>query len=219
MTVPVYLVVDVSGSTAPFIHIINDQLVKLLELVMENSRLDDLVRLGVVSFSSDVHVDMSLAPASEVVHIPQLRSFGATRYSAVFRSLATLLSGDVTDLKAGNFRVYRPAVFFLSDGRPTDGRRDWSSALAEVTSSVPGGPRIFSIGMGDASPEVVQQIASDNGLALMTRTGTPTSDAIKAYFGLVVEYLLSFVRSLNASAGNVALALPEGLVQLPTIET
>ncbi|ONI88025.1 hypothetical protein ALI22I_19975 [Saccharothrix sp. ALI-22-I] len=218
--VPVYLAVDVSASMLPLMDLMNDLLIDAWQGILSDPLLADLVHLGVVSFSSAASVDLPLTPADRIVNLPRLVAGGATHYTAVFQRLVALLHQDVAAMKADGLRVYRPAVFFLSDGRPLDDLHAWSAALEELkTRSVAGGPRIFSVGIGDADPGVVQEVASVSGAALMVRTGASPSEAIGDYFRLVDEYTRSLTRSVTRNDGEVVFRWPENLVELPIIGT
>jgi uncharacterized protein YegL len=222
IAVPVYLVVDVSASMNPLMGLVNDLLTDLLTDVRHGIQADpalvDIVHLGVVTFSSAASVVTPLALADEI-DVPRLMASGATHYTAVFQLLVDLLHQDLAALKADGFRVYRPAVFFLSDGRPVDDPHAWSAALEELkTRSFAGGPRIFSVGIGDADPGVVQEVASASGAALMVRTGASSDMAIGDYFRLVNEYVKSFRQTVTRNASDVVFRWPDNLVELPIIE-
>ncbi|MFC4853974.1 vWA domain-containing protein [Actinophytocola glycyrrhizae] len=216
--VPVYLVVDISASMAPLMGLMNDLLIDAWQNILADPLLADVVHLGVVSFSSAVSVDLPLTAADRISAFPRLLAGGATHYAAVFQHLVALLHQDVVALKANSYRVFRPAVFFLSDGRPLDESFTWSAALEKLkTRSIAGGPRIFSVGIGDADPGVVQEVASVSGAALMVRTGASSSEAIGGYFQLVDEYVKSLTRSVAGNARQVVFRWPENLVELPII--
>ena len=64
--------------------------------------------------------------------VPTLKVRGGTSYAAAFRLLRTEIAANIKQLKGDGYLVHRPAVFFLSDGEPTDKESVWQSALWSV---------------------------------------------------------------------------------------
>ena len=66
--------------------------------------------------------------------------------------------------------MHRPAVFFLSDGQPTEKEAKWQEGLAELKDpAFNERPNILAFGVGDADPKVIQQLATSPAHAFMMR--------------------------------------------------
>ena len=111
---------------------------------------------------------------------------------------------------ADGYRVFRPAVFFLTDGRPTDPGRTWRSALANLLDAdFPHRPNIVAFGFGDADTAIVAEVGT---VASYTATDAVSAAAAVASFGtLLVE---SVVESGAAGRFRLPAETPDGLVDL-----
>lgn len=66
---------------------------------------------------------------------------------------------DIRRLKAEGHVPFRPTVFFLTDGQPTDS--DWAAAHRRLTGKDFGPrPTLLAFGFGDARPETLQAVAT-----------------------------------------------------------
>src|ERR1035441_8262650 len=84
---------------------------------------------------------------SEIASIPALTVKGGTNYSSAFDLLYDTIAEDVKQLKASGDQVYRPAVFFLSDGQPGD---NWEGSYKRlIDPSWTYHPNILAFGFGD----------------------------------------------------------------------
>ena len=73
----------------------------------------------------------------------------------------------------------RPAVFFLSDGQPTEKEAKWKERLAELKDpAFNERPNILAFGVGDADPKVIPQLATSPAHAFMMREGVSSAGAI-----------------------------------------
>lgn len=156
---PFYLVCDESGSMGGDpIQAINDSLPGLHQEVSTNPIVADKTRFSLIGFSDDAEVILNLADLSEVTSMPGLTAKNATNYGSAFRLVKSQIDKDVAMLKADGHKVYRPVVFFLSDGQPTD---SWESDYrALVDASNPYHPHIVAFGIGDADESVIAKVAT-----------------------------------------------------------
>src|SRR5689334_20144637 len=131
---PFYLVIDVSWSMdGQNLDEAYKIVPALLEALEQNPILGDKVRFGVIDFSDDARVQLPLCDLLATSHIPGLVARGGTSFAAAFRLLRQQIEQDVAQLKGDNYAVHRPAVFFLSDGAPTDEDHEWRSAFTDLT--------------------------------------------------------------------------------------
>jgi uncharacterized protein YegL len=81
----------------------------------------DVVVVGVITFASDARLlTGSLIPISSFT-VPTLIAEGVTRLDLAFTALLQSIDRDVVRaVKGGQRGDWKPAVFILTDGRPTD---------------------------------------------------------------------------------------------------
>ena len=80
--------------------------------------------MGAFDFSDDARVLVHLSDLRDVDKIPQFSVRGGTSYAAAFRLLRQEIEKDLAQLKADGYKVYPQAVFFITDGGPTDDMAD-----------------------------------------------------------------------------------------------
>ena len=121
---PVYLFLDTSGSMegAPI-----ESVRQGLELFQQEVSTDpfarDVVQVGVITFNSDARlVTNGLVPIADF-QPPNLVASGVTRLDLAFKILLESMNRDSDVRKAvkgGQKGDWKPAVFILTDGMPTD---------------------------------------------------------------------------------------------------
>ncbi len=140
---PVYLLLDASGSMegAPI-----ESVRQGLELFQREVSTDpfarDVVKVGIITFASDAQlINDRLVPIAEF-SAPNLVASGVTRLDLAFKVLLQSMSREPDVVKAvrgGQKGDWKPAVFVLTDGLPTDGNgnvtdRLWQSERDSVIS-------------------------------------------------------------------------------------
>jgi uncharacterized protein YegL len=135
---PFYLVIDVSWSMASDgkLDSANGIMPAIVDALARNPILSDKVRFGLIDFSDDAQVRLPLCDLLDPnLTLPGLAVRGGTSYSAAFTTLRHEIEANVAQLKADQYVVHRPAVWFISDGEPTDDEKKWRQAFGELTSS------------------------------------------------------------------------------------
>ena len=130
---PFYILCDESASMAynGGIDAINVGLPELHAAIAADPLVSDKSRICLISFSDDAEVLVPLARAADIDQMPGMSERGATCYGEAFRMLKALIPQDIANLRADGYQVFRPAVFFISDGEPTDS--DWRDSHRELT--------------------------------------------------------------------------------------
>ncbi|MDX8049635.1 VWA domain-containing protein [Lentzea sp. BCCO 10_0798] len=223
---PFYVVIDVSYSMdGENIVAANDIMPTLLDALGQNPILSDKVRFCLVDFSDDAQVLLPLCDILEPsLTVPGLAVRGGTSYAAAFRMLRKTIEDDVAQLKGDHYSVHRPAVFFLSDGAPTDEDHEWRDAFAQLTeydrqsgTGFPMYPNFIPFGVAQADPRVMQQLIhpSTGGkqmrMFMMDKGNTP-AEAIRAMAEILVS---SVVNSGNVMAGGSSGIVLPTTAQLP----
>jgi uncharacterized protein YegL len=220
---PFYLVVDVSFSMqGKKLDAANQMMPAVVDALAQAPILSDKVRFGLIDFADDARVRLPLCdPLDENITLPSLSLRGATSYAAAFRLLRTEIEQNVRQLKADGFAVHRPAVFFLSDGAPTDREEDWRAAYRDLTSfdkqtgqGFSMYPNVVPCGVDDAEPAVLRSLIhpSDGGKQMQMYLMEKGEDAAKA-IGMIAEILISSVLASGESIakGGSGLMLPDKL--------
>ena len=196
---PFYLCLDVSASMAGApIDSVNQQLPLLRASIGEDPAIAEVIRFGVVTFSDLAHTLLPLCDLSLVEAVPELTVQGRTSYAAAFHHLRTVIETDYHTSRAGGDRWYRPAVIFISDGRPTDDSERWRSAHERLTDpSWKRRPNILSFGFGDADPGVLSIVSeSKPNRAFIAVEGADPSK-------VVPELMVGLIQSIVSSSASV----------------
>jgi uncharacterized protein YegL len=119
---PVYLLLDTSGSMegAP-IESVKQGLEQFQTEVAADQFARDVVHVGVITYSSDAQlVTGGLVPIG-AFQPPDLVASGVTRLDQAFQRLLESFDRDILKpVKGGHKGDWKPCVFVLTDGKPTD---------------------------------------------------------------------------------------------------
>jgi uncharacterized protein YegL len=218
---PFYLVADVSASmSGRKLDAVNQIMPAVVDALAETPILADKVRFGLIDFGSDAQVRLPLCdPLDENVVLPSLSVRGATSFANAFRLLRTEIESNVKQLKADGFAVHRPAVFFLSDGEPTDGTGEWENAFNELTAydkATRQGfamyPNFVPCGVEKANPKIMQRLIhpATGPKPMQMYMMDKGEDAAKAITQIAEILISSMLKSGESMAqGNSGLILPD----------
>lgn len=176
---PLYVVCDQSYSMADHLDALNDGLRQLHAAVGTDPVVAEKTRFCLIGFSGIAEVLQPLCRASDVIRITGLTIQAATSFGAAFRVLRDTIESDVDTLKARGDQVYRPAVFFLSDGHPTD-QPTWEAEYERlVDPDWPARPNIIAFGIGDADAATIDRIGTFQ--AFMSQGGVSPAAALHSF--------------------------------------
>jgi uncharacterized protein YegL len=204
---PFYLVCDESYSMqGPPLDAINQELPELYRAIATEPAVADRARLGIIAFSSTAEVLLPLADLNDVHSVPQLTPRGATNYGAAFSLLKSTIEQDVAALKQAGHVTYRPTVFFLTDGLPTD---EWHVEHKNLVShDFRAHPNILAFGFGDADPATLQQVATLR--AFIANSGLSPTQALHEFARQLVNSVVnSVMTSLTNPSGTPQIVIPD----------
>lgn len=160
---PCLLILDVSGSMrGQPIHELNEGLTLFRDELYADSLAAKRVEVGIVTFGpvqvlSDFTGIQSWLP-------PTLNSQGDTPMGSAIEMGLTLLKDRKSTYKSNGVAYYRPWVFLITDGGPTD---QWANAAALVKQGeAEKAFSFFAIGVQGANMDILSQIATRQPLSL-----------------------------------------------------
>lgn len=221
LLLPFYVLVDVSwsmtqstGDSMTGIDAVNAIAPEVANALDENPLVRDKIRFGMVDFSGDARVVIPLCDLGAVDHIPRLEArTDGTSYATAFRKMREQIENDVQQLKSDNYKVHRPAVFFLTDGEPTDATdADWQQAFAALTAAdFRARPNFIPFGVRDAKKTVLDQLVHPTGRmrSFLAAEGTKASDAIRSMIELLISSIIESGKELDEEGEDGGFVLPE----------
>lgn len=189
---PVYFVADESGSMAPHMDSLNRGLTSLLGALQGEPFAASTVRFSIIGFGSNAVTHLEPTDLRLLGEMPTLSIRGSTSYKSAFDELQYRLPLDIQSFKQENYKVLRPAVFFLSDGAPDS--EDWASSRAQVLTPA-ARPNILAFGIGAANGATISQVATRPEYAFIAEVDTGAA---------LQEFIAALTRSVVSSGNSVA---------------
>lgn len=197
---PVYLLVDTSGSMhGEAIEAVRNGLQVLVCALRQDPYALETAYLSVIAFNSEAR---QLTPLTELMsfQVPDIQAGGTTALGGALSLLADCIEREVVKGNAETKGDWKPVIFLLSDGSPTDNLQSGIEALKRVKTGT-----FVACAAGSA--------ADSNTLKQITETvvSLDTADAtsIKSFFKWVSS-------SISVSSQKIELGKePNGLDELP----
>lgn len=157
------LLLDKSGSmSGEPIKQLNTGLAEFKEELLTDELALKRVEIGVVSFGP-VNIDSQFHTAPNFFP-PQLRASGDTPIGEAIRTGLEMLRQRKTEYQSNGIAYYRPWVFLITDGGPTD---EWKSAAALIKEGEEKKSfAFFAVGVEGANFDTLKQIAVREPLKL-----------------------------------------------------
>lgn len=197
VVMPFYIVCDVSGSMHGDMNDLADGLRQLHNGIMEAPLLDDLVMLSVITFNDQASTLVPLASPSDIT-LPSLPPAGGlTEYSAALQEFHRAFQADLVRLKSEGKQVYRPCIFFLTDGEPNNDsyKQTFQSILAREHNRAY--PYVCAFGFRDAKQPTMESLAYPNfgeenkrGRWFIAKQGHSVSELLSAMAGTIKNSIL-----------------------------
>lgn len=205
---PVYLLLDVSGSmSGDPIEAVRHGVRALLSELRGDPQALETAYLSVITFNSSAR---QVSPLTELMLFkePQLTAGGATALGAALRLLSECIKTEVkksTETQKGD---WKPLVFILTDGAPTD---DWRIAAAELKSAKPA--NIIACAAGASADTSVLKEITESVLMM----NTISAGDLAQFFAWVSNSVKMSSKSLDSKPGaNIELPPPpQGFIIVP----
>lgn len=210
---PFYFVADESASMGTNIDAMNEALDDLLGALHEQSFAASKVRFAILGFNHQARLYLPPTDLRELNQLPQLEAFGTTQYSSAFDLLAAQIPYDVQQLKAQGYDVTRPAVYFLTDGLPTDDDQRWRSSR-DALLSIRERPNLLAFGLGDAEAGVVREVATDPKYAFLVREGVDVASALVEFFSALTQSIIHSGQNVAAGHNKLDIERPSNFISL-----
>jgi uncharacterized protein YegL len=207
---PVYVLADESASMTDYAGELNSGLISLCEALRSEPMIASKVRLSVLGFSNDVAVRMSLVDLRNQEGLPELRIRSTTNYEAAFQDLLGRIPQDIRTLKGGGYLVHRPAVFFLSDGQPSNDSWHRPHQILTDKQSTPAAPNIIACGVGSVQPDTILEVATKEEFAFVSVPGADIGRSIAKFFVALTASIVQSGRSLTSGNPELVVEKPEG---------
>jgi uncharacterized protein YegL len=200
---PIYLLLDTSGSMAGApIQAVNQGVNLLYNELMNDPSAIETVYIAVVTFDSQAKM---VAPLTELTKFkpPTLNAGGTTALGAALRLLNDSLDRDVIPNAPERKGDYKPLVFLMTDGMPTD---SWERE-ADAIKSRPKQKLANIIALGCGGGVDVNTLKRITEVVLLMDTVTP--DQINQFFKWVSQSVsTASVSAQAAGAGEAEIGLP-----------
>lgn len=142
---PIFVCVDVSESMAGgALEAVQGGLQTMLLALKKDPMVVELGALSVISFGAKAKVEVPLTSILDV-QLPRLRLSSGTSLGAAFELLDGEIASNVTKTTKDVRGDYKPIVFVITDGQPTD---DWLTSLNRYKTKHRN-LSLYAIGCGD----------------------------------------------------------------------
>ena len=198
---PVYLLLDTSGSmNGEAIEAVKNGVQILLSTLRQDPYALETAYLSIISFDTTAK---QLVPLTELAafQAPQINASGTTQLGDALSMLAEKIEQEVQKTTADTKGDWKPLIFIMTDGSPTDDWRKGLDRLKQVKTGV-----IVACAAGNAADtSVLKQITE-----VVVELATTDSNSTKAFFKWVSASVSTGSQKVDAGQKEVM-----GLEDLP----
>jgi len=178
---PVYLVLDTSGSMAGDpIEAVKEGLQTMFTELKGDPQTLEIGWLSIITFDDKAEVKLPFTWIGQAQTPQGIRAQGTTAMGSALELLTNCIDGEVRKHTKEQKGDWKPLVFLMTDGQPTDGNR-WQSALKDLKKRV--SVKIIACAAGGAADvNLLEQIAGPENVV---RLRDASSQNIKKFIELV----------------------------------
>ena len=170
---PVYLLLDTSGSmTGEPIEAVKNGVQMMIHSLRQNPQAIETAFVSIITFDSDAK---QLIPLTDLASFQtvDLKAAGTTALGAALSLLADKLENEVTKTTLEQKGDWKPIVFIMTDGVPTD---DWQAGFQKLK-AVKKGLIVGCAAGNNADDKVLKEIADQ-----VLRLSNTDADSIGKFF-------------------------------------
>ena len=170
---PVYLLLDTSGSmTGEPIEAVKNGVQMMIHSLRQNPQAIETAFVSIITFDSDAK---QLIPLTDLASFQtvDLKAAGTTALGAALSLLADKLENEVTKTTLEQKGDWKPIVFIMTDGVPTD---DWQAGFQKLK-AVKKGLIVGCAAGNNANDKVLKEIADQ-----VVRLSNTDADSIGKFF-------------------------------------
>lgn len=196
---PIYLLLDTSGSMyGEPIESVKTGVQTLISTLRNDPYALETAYISIISFNSSAQ---QIVPLTDLATFqqPSIDAGGCTAMGEALSLLAKKIDAEVTKTTAEKKGDWRPLVFILTDGEPTD---DLNKGLTAFKSKKFGMVVACAAGMG-ANTDTLKKITEN-----VVQLDTADSESLKAYFKWVSASISTSSKTLE-STGTEATTMSE----------
>lgn len=201
---PFYVVCDESYSMSDHMDTLRARLRDLHRSIRSHPLVSAFVRFCLIGFADTPRLVVPLSAPRDLDDIGTFSMRAASNFGAVFTLLRETIERDLTELRAQRYDVRQPAVFFLSDGQPTDPAMWHRSYARLVEPAWRDRPKIVAFGIGDADHATIRAVGDFKAFVVDQDGGTTAGEALHQFTQALADSMLS----TTAPAGH-GVELPE----------
>ncbi len=209
---PIYLLLDCSGSMsgAP-IEAARRGVELFAQEVSADTYASETVHVGVITFDSDARIISNGLEPIEEFQPPQLSASGSTSLGKALQVLQQSLDTDIKPtVKGGEKGDWKPLIFILTDGEPTD---DWQTPRQEILDRQQRKVLNFiTVGCG---PSINEQNLKDIAIGPTFRMDNSEA-SFKKFFQWVSQSIKAVSKSVSQPGGEdqpAAMPIPPDVLQ------
>ena len=190
---PFYLLCDTSRSMAGSrIKAVNDGLPEIQAEILDDPIVEAKARVSVISFSTEAKLELPLTRLADVEVMPELIAGGQTNYAKGIELARLQIDADVNRLISEGYRVLRPCVYFLTDGRPGDSWKRIRDEWVDRTIN-PFAPNIVSFGVANADEETLKRMSTQ--FSFIAIDGVSPSAAMREVLHMLTVSIVNSTRN------------------------
>lgn len=198
---PVYLLLDTSGSmSGEPIEAVKNGVQMMIHSLRQNPQAIETAYVSIITFNSDAKQIIPLTDLASF-RMPDINASGLTAMGAAFGLLADKLQKEVVKTSQEQKGDWKPLIFILTDGAPTD---DWQAGFSKLKLVNKG--LIVGCAAGSAADDTMLKQITDS----VVRLDNADAEGIARFFQWVTASISTSSTKVEESGKEVV-----GLEQLP----